>query len=179
MKKLLLLAIMLLSVVTLSACADESNVVAGDLTPGTYFGFDEDSAYSVTLVVNADGGIEGVFFDALRVKNSVVITRGAAADGSEDTAAVTYTTFSTKQALQEGYTLGSGVMWATEADELAAAIVANQGWNDAWTVIAGTDGDHDLFDVTAQGVIDDISGVTIGVEGFVVAWLEAIGQATE
>ncbi len=73
---------------------------------------------------------------------------------------------------------GARQEWYLQANELAAEIVANQGWNDGWTVIPGaTSEDHDKFDATDQDVIDDIAGVTIGMEGFLVAWLEAIAQA--
>lgn len=129
--------------------------VKGDYVPGTYVGYDEDHGYFVTLTINAEGGIGSVVFDAVYDP-------------------------STKQALGTDYTLGSGSTWAEEADELAAAIVANQGWNDAWTIIAGaTSEDHDNFDATDQDVIDDIAGVTISIEGFYTSWMEAIGLATE
>ena len=47
-----------------------------------------------------------------------------------------------------------------------------------WTIIPGaTSADHDKFDVTDAEVILDVAGVTIGIEGFKVAWEEAIEQA--
>ncbi len=113
----------------------------GDYTPGSYFGYDEATDYMVTVIINDAGGIQSVVFDAV------------------------YET-STKQAVGDAYVLTSGFTWAEEADELAAAIVANQGWDTAWTIV------DDKFDD-----VDDLAGVTITVNGFKVAWLEAIGLA--
>jgi hypothetical protein len=70
---------------------------------------------------------------------------------------------------------GANQEWYEQANELAAAIIEAQGWNDAWAIIVG---DHDKFDPTDQEVIDDVAGVTIGVEGFFDALEDALTQAT-
>lgn len=137
----------------------------GDYTPGTYFAFDNDSGASALIVINENGFIESVFFDELRIRTSI----------DEVTGEVVFTTFSTKQALQENYTLASGYTWAEEADELAEAIVANQGWNDEWDTYV--DGDSLKFNLDDQEVIDDVAGVTIGIDGFKTTYEDAISQA--
>ena len=147
--------------------------VKGDYTPGTYFGLDEDSGYFVTVTINAEGGIGSVVFDALYVRDSVVITRGDAVDGSEDTAEVTYTTFTTKQAAGEDYNMRTALdlTWGETADLVAEAVIANQGWDTDWVIIEGD------FDLDDADTVDAVAGVTISVDGLLIAWLEAIGQA--
>lgn len=137
----------------------------GDYTPGTYFSYDETDGSSALVVVNENGFIVSVFFDQLRIKTAI----------NEETGEVVFTTFSTKQALQEDYTLASGYTWAEEADELAAAIVANQGWNTDWAII--DEGGSLSFDLEDQDVIDDVSGVTITITGFKTTFDDAISQA--
>ena len=83
----------------------------------------------------------------------------------------------TKQVLQEDYTLASGFTWASEADELAAAIIDAQEWSADWDIILSTTGGHDYFDAEDAEVIDAVAGVTIGIEGFKVAFDEAMDQA--
>lgn len=135
--------------------------VKGDYTPGTYIGFDEESDYFVYVVINAEGGIGSVLFDAI----------------SGD---------STKQDLGDDYMMTSG-SWADEANILAAAIVTDQGWNALWVIVEGgfdldiaddpETTDKDETHVGDEYTVDVFAGVTIGVEGFEVAWLDAIGQA--
>jgi rhodanese-related sulfurtransferase len=133
---------------------------SGAYTPGTYFAMDEASLHMVTIVINMSGGISAVFFDAV---NSTVV------DG-----VITYST--TKQALGDAYNMvtygGANQEWYMQANELGDAIVANQGWNTAWAIV---DGD---FDVTDQDVIDDVAGVTVGVDAFMAAYEAAILLAT-
>ncbi len=153
---------------------------AFNYTDGVYFGMDEAGGYFAKVTVK-DGFIVDVFFDALYSKyvgcevDSVLDANVSKGDCVDPSVKVYVDT--TKQALQEDYTLGSGVMWATEADELAGAIVDAQEWSAAWDIILGTDGGKDLFDVTDPDVIDAVAGVTIGIQGFKVAFEEAIGQA--
>lgn len=137
----------------------------GNYTPGTYFSFNDESGASALIVIDENGFIESVFFDELRIRTAI----------DEVTGEVVFTTKSTKQALQEGYTLGSGFTWAEEADELAAAIVANQGWNTDWDTYV--DGDSLKFNLDDQEVIDDVAGVTIGIDGFKDTFEDAIAQA--
>ena len=137
----------------------------GEYTPGTYFSYNEEDGASALIVIDENGFIQSVFFDQLRIKTAI----------DETTGEVVFTTFSTKQALQEGYTLASGFTWAEEADELAEAIVANQGWNADWDTYE--DGGKLLFDLEDQDVIDAVSGVTIGISGFKTTYEDAISQA--
>jgi rhodanese-related sulfurtransferase len=178
---------------------------AFDYEDGVYFG-DTADGYTAKVVVE-DGFITSVYFDALRVKyttainydvvipavlctaddvtNGVLDLNGDAcvldavieAEYTEDQVEVTYTTFSTKQALQDAYTLGSGITWSVEANEMADAIVDAQQWDPAWVIILGTDGGHDKFDMTDTTTADAVGGVTIGMEGFKEAFEEAIAQA--
>jgi rhodanese-related sulfurtransferase len=125
-------------------------LVDGVYNEGVYFGLDEDSGYMATVIINANGGIQEVILDALYEKNA-------------DTVDAYWTT---KQALGEEYNMdrsGGENFWFTHADILAAAIVANQGWDSAWTI---TDGDF-----------DDFAGVTVSVDGLKIAFEEAIAQA--
>ena len=137
----------------------------GEYTPGTYFSFDNESGASALVVIDENGYIASVFFDELRIRTAI----------DEVTGEVVFTTYSTKQALQEDYTLASGYTWAEEADELAEAIVANQGWNADWDTYV--DGDSLKFDLEDQDVIDAVSGVTIGIDGFKTTFEDAISQA--
>ncbi|MDC0558926.1 hypothetical protein OAO42_00790 [Candidatus Izimaplasma bacterium] len=155
---------------------------AFDYTDGVYFGMDEAHGYYATVTV-VDGFIVNVFFDALYDVFVVCEVDGvedaliSKNDCIADPLGVPVWSETTKQVLQEDYTLGSGVTWAAEADELAAAIVDAQEWSAAWDIILSTTGGHDKFDVEDQDVIDAVAGVTIGIEGFKVAFEEAIGQA--
>ncbi len=153
---------------------------AFDYTDGVYFGMDEAHGYYVKVTVE-DGFIVDVFFDALYSKYvgcevaSVFDDTVAKGDCVDPDVQVYEDT--TKQVLQDDYMLASGISWATEADELAAAIIDAQEWSAAWDIIVSTTGGHDKFDPLDQDVIDAVAGVTIGIEGFNVAFEEAIGQA--
>lgn len=131
----------------------------GDFTPGTYFGFDPIGGYMTTVVIGPAGGIVNVVFDAVYGD-------------------------STKQDLGDGYMLGSGISWATEANELATYVVANQGWGEIIldeTSITGTNADtvpHHFLEINHDGAVDAVAGVSIGVEGFVLSWNAAIAQAS-
>jgi rhodanese-related sulfurtransferase len=150
---------------------------------GTYFGMDEAHGYYVKVVVE-DGFITEVFFDALYA-NYVGCDDGSGLDTTvaksscieanqvyEDT---------TKQVLGEAYNMdmtGGENFWFTQADELAEAIIDAQEWSADWVITPGaTSEDHDKFDMTDADTLDAVGGVTIGIEGFKVAWEEAIAQA--
>jgi rhodanese-related sulfurtransferase len=167
---------------------------------------DTDAGYTAMVTIE-DGKIVDVFFDALNVRytttinydvvipaelctaddvtNGVLDVNGDAcvleavkvAEYTEDQVEVVFTTFSTKQALQEAYTLASGITWAAEADELADAIVDAQQWDPLWVIILGGEGQHDDFDMTDAYTADAVGGVTIGMEGFKEAFEEAIAKA--
>ena len=126
--------------------------VKGDYTPGTYVGASE-SLYSAVVVINAAGGIQSVSFDAVNC--------------SDDLDASTCTT---KQILGDAYNMvtygGANQEWYMQANELAAAIVAAQGWSADWTIV------EDHFDG-----VDAFAGVTVSVDGFEAAFEAAIAQA--
>ncbi len=140
--------------------------VKGDYTPGIYYGMAESSGYYATVIINSAGGIEEVILNALYTIDPDDIENS----GDE------YVT--TKHALGPDYGMKAitGKGWYEHANELAAALVANQGWSDEWdTYVAGS---HDKFVVDDEEVVmDGIAGVTIGIEGFKEAFAEAIGQA--
>jgi len=144
-----------------------------DLIDGVYFG-DSDGGYTAMVTI-MDSMIVDVYFDAVRVV-ATINNNGTPADDTDDF--IEYSTFSTKQALGEAYMLASGFTWAAEADELAAAIVDNGEWNPDWVIIPGaTSADHDKFDMTDTATADAVGGVTIGIEGFVDAFEEALAKA--
>jgi hypothetical protein len=126
----------------------------GPYTPGTYFAVDMATQYTASIVIGPNGAIEHVVFDAMY----------------HDT---------TKNTLDTNYTLGSGSTWKEEAEELAAYIVANQGWGEIELDISDViDGGH-FIEINHDGDVDAVAGVTIGAEGFVLAWNLAIAQASE
>lgn len=132
--------------------------MSGPFTPGTHFAVDPQTQYTATIVVNETGYITDVVFDAMY-------------HGT------------TKNTLDTAYTLGSGVTWKARAEELAAYVQANQGWGDIVLTVA------DLTDVTMLNAPrhpiyidrtnspDGVAGVSIGAEGFVLAWNLAIEMA--
>jgi|GEM_PF-880588 rhodanese-related sulfurtransferase len=145
---------------------------------GVYFGLDEEDGYLAKVTIE-DGFIVDVFFDALYdiyigCDNGSVIDEAITQEDCVDPNVAVFAT-TTKQVLQDGYTLASGFTWAFEANELASAIIKYQEWRDAWTMI--DDGGHLQFDQSVSAVADDVAGVTISVEGFKAAWDEAISQA--
>ncbi|MBN2604369.1 MAG: hypothetical protein JXR62_00940 [Bacilli bacterium] len=166
------------NVINLGAFADYGkdapalNLVAGDgtylnevstlggWTPGVYFGFDTVGKYMVTIVIGQGGGITEVLFDAVYGN-------------------------STKQDLGDAYTLGSGVTWAAEANMLAAYIVANQGWDGItfnetdFTGKTMVNVPSHFLKINQDESNDGVAGVTIGAEGFVLAWNDAIAQASD
>ena len=138
-------------------------IVPGNYTPGVYFG-SSDSLYTAVLVINNSGGIQSVFFDA------VTCLTDADLDGTKESDCTT------KQTLGFDYNMvtysTATLEWFEQADELAAAIVLAQGWSVDWAVVT----EH--FDPTDQEVIDDVAGVTIGIDGFLEAYEDALDQAT-
>ncbi len=144
-------------------------------TDGVYFGMDEAHGYSA--VVTIEGGfIVDVFFDAIVVALDIIV------DPLEvDPDEATVTNYTTKQVLGFDYNMkaysGGTYEWFEMANMLGDAIVDAQEWSAAWDIIPGTDGGHDKFDVTDADVIDAVAGVTVGIEGFKVAFDEALIQA--
>ena len=143
-----------------------AHVLPIEYTPGIYLGVSV-GLYTALVVIDDDGYIESVFFDAVSCSRD--------SDGDE----VNDADCTTKQLLGDDYGMvaygGADLEWYEQANELAAAIVDAQGWNAAWAMIV--DGSHDKFDVTDEDVIDDVAGVTIGVEGFKEALEDALDQA--
>ncbi len=139
--------------------------VLGPYTPGIYFGYDTVGKYNATVVIGQGGGIYSVFFDA--------------AYGD-----------STKQDLGFDYHMklysGGDYEWFEHANMLGDFIVANQGWDgitldevafdDTWNALTVP---HHFITIDNDNSPDAISGVSIGAEGFVLAWNAAIAQATD
>jgi len=159
--------------------------VLGDYTPGTYFGF-SDGLYTATVVIGQGGGITSVFFDAAYASVNGCSIEGVIDTEIDETAecdtaggVLVYNPATTKQILGFDYHMAaysaSTLEWFEQANEMAAAIVVAQGWDADWAMAA--DGDHQKFVVTDQEVIDDVAGVTIGVEGFQTALEDALTQA--
>ncbi len=152
---------------TANEALEASLPISGDYTPGIYYGMSEANGYYATVVINENGGIELVILNALYTMDGP-----DEIEGTEDD----YVT--TKQALGGDYgMLGiTGKGWFEHANELAAALVANQGWSADWDMYDA--GSHFKFVVDDEEVVlDGIAGVTIGIEGFKTAFEEAIGQA--
>lgn len=171
---------------------------SGMYVPGTYFAMDPAHLYTATVVIGVGGAIEEVFFDAIVVDAEIVVNdNGTPADTGDDFDEAVATT-TTKQALGFGYNMklysGGTYEWFEMANMLADAIVDEQGWNTSWVVIPGIDGGHSKFDVkdiaddplttevdethvADADTVDAVGGVTIGVEGFKIAFDAAISQA--
>jgi len=117
----------------------------GDYTPGVYFG--ESEGYLAVITINAAGGIESIALDAISCTEIKV--DGASQDPKE------YSSCTTKQTLGDDYNMvtygGAQAEWYVQANSVAAAVLANQGWNTNW------DGDTP---------VDTIAGVSIHIEGF-------------
>ena len=139
--------------------------VLGPYTPGVYFGYDPIGKYNATVVIGQGGGIISVFFDA---------TYGD----------------STKQDLGYDYHMklfsGGDYEWFEHANMLSDFIVANQGWDGITLLETALDPTwnamtvpHHFINIDNENSPDAISGVTVGAEGFVLAWNAAISQATE
>ncbi|QMS84461.1 rhodanese-like domain-containing protein [Candidatus Xianfuyuplasma coldseepsis] len=136
-------------------------LVKGGWDEGTYFGFDPVGLYMATVVINSQGGIQAVAFDALYGD-------------------------STKQIIGEGYDMGRfsdpyvANYWFTHADNLAAEVVASQGWSNI-TLDQMTLTEIEAEDSLPHHIIefDGLAGVTVGAEGFVYAWNDAISQASD
>lgn len=136
----------------------------GAYTPGTYYGVDTLGGYMTTVVVNSEGAIVDVIFDA-------------------------FSHGSTKQALGENYgmrTATDGWTWAEMAEVLADYVIANQGFGDmafdetafdaAWNALTVP---HHIIENDVANSPDDVAGVTAGMEGFVFSWNLAIEQASD
>lgn len=134
--------------------------VKGDYTPGIYFGLDEDSKYMATVIINSAGGIEEVIFDGIYQKDP---------DRTPDSGDEYWTT---KQVLGDDYGMSRNSEigdFYVHANNLADAVVANQGWSDDWTIVEGK----------FEEGIDAVAGVTVSVDGMKIAFEEAIAQAAE
>jgi rhodanese-related sulfurtransferase len=130
--------------------------VEGDYTPGTYYGIDPIGGYQAVVIINNRGGIGYVMFDALQGNT-------------------------TKQNLGFDYGMGavSGREWFEHADALAAKVVADQGWDDI-DLIENFDPTWNALTVGHHFIeFDGLAGVTVGAEGFVLAWNAAIAQASD
>lgn len=130
--------------------------VEGDYTPGTYYGVDPVGGYQAVVVINANGGIEEVMFDAIQGLTS-------------------------KQNLGFDYGMSnrSEWEWFEHANTLAAKIVADQGWDNITLEQTAHDSTWNALTVPHHIMeFDGLAGVTIGAEGFVFAWNAAISQAS-
>ena len=146
-----------------SFAIDFDTQTVGSFTPGTYFGNDPVGGYMATVIINEKGGIGSVTFDAVQG-------------------------MTTKQNLGDAYGMknrGATYEWYEHANMLSDYIVENQGWgvieltetafSALWTALSVP---HHIIEFDADNNPDDVAGVTIGAEGFVLAWNDAIGQAS-
>ncbi len=155
------------------------STIRGTYTPGVHYG-DNGAGYMAVIVINANGGIENVTFDAISC-TEIKVDDGTGTMISQDPKE--YSSCTTKQTLGFDYGMvaysGGAVTleWFEQANLLAAAIVANQGWVTGWELVVGTS--HTNFDATdAEVIADGIAGVSIGIEGFQAALLDALTNAT-
>ena len=133
--------------------------VSGSYTPGTYFGFNDAGTVSAVVVINPNGGIAAVGFDALDTHGDGESKRSiGTAYGMKDAAFTT-----------------SEYYWYEQVDMLGAAVVANQGFD--WTLVTHTDGDGNVSDAVYFGT-DGVAGVTISVDAFETALEAALTAAT-
>ncbi len=151
------------------------STVTGTYTPGVHYG-DNGEGYMAVVVINANGGIENVTFDAIyctEIKIDDPANPGTliSQDPKE------YSSCTTKQTLGFDYNMAlysaSTLEWFEQANLLAGAIVSNQGWVTGWLITA----DH--FDPTdAEVIADGIAGVSISINGFQGALEDALTNAT-
>ena len=153
------------------------STISGDYNPGVHYG-DSGSGYMAVIVVNANGGIENVTFDAISC-TEIKVDDGTGTMISQDPKE--YSSCTTKQTLGFDYNMvtysASTLEWFEQANLLAGAIVANQGWVTGWELVVGTS--HTYFGATdAEVIADGIAGVSIGIEGFQAALEDALTNAT-
>ena len=160
---------------------------AFEYVDGTYFGLDEAHGYYVSVTVEGSV-ITDVFFDAIYTTTlgCATVVEGAQVVDEEVTdedlclaagGVLVYNDSTTKQVLGFDYNMklysGGDYEWFEMANMLSAAIIDVQEWSADWIITLGGEGEHDHFD----GTVDAVAGVTIGIEGFLTAFEEAMAQA--
>jgi rhodanese-related sulfurtransferase len=148
----------------------------GDYVPGTYHATN-DAGYLATVIINVQGGIQSVTIDAITCYDE-----SDPADGIKESCY-------SKQNLGFGYNMkafGTSAVdgtspvtyeWFEQANLVAAAVLANQGWNDDWDQ-QDLNGHMRFVWDDAEVVADGVSGVTVGVEGFEEVVKAALTAAT-
>lgn len=157
MKKIGLLFLILASVFVLTACDDEPEM--GPYNEGVYFAIDQQSKISVHIVVGSDGKISNILFDK-QYGNTTLNTLG------------------------DEYELSSGNSWKEEANYLASSLLLDQGWSNIELVVADITGLNSLtapdyfITIDYEQSPENISFVTIPMDGFVLSWNKAIAKAS-
>ncbi|MDD4036566.1 MAG: hypothetical protein PHS45_04515 [Bacilli bacterium] len=158
MKKVLF-SFMLIVLMLSTGCEKIGKV--GDYKEGTYFAYDEDSNYTVTMYVDDTGHIKSVLFDAAYLSGCA--TRGVI----DDTCTLT-----TKRGLGDEYGMArvSDVgEWYEQVDNFSKKVIDEQGID--WLVLKYKDADGKITsekpadkEEKDKVYTDTVSGVTIVVD---------------
>lgn len=158
----------------------------GAYTAGTYYGYE--NGYNAIIVVNTTGAIQSVYLDAMYCKDllnadGVAYVTDEVADGIKESCFMKKSFTAAEYPMNYDFATGAAklnddgtslLLWAEQADKLAAAVLAAQGFSADWVVVPGVDGGHDRFEV---GTSDAVAGVSLGIENWVVAINEALTAA--
>lgn len=157
MKKLMTSLVFVFGIIFMSGC--EITELNGPYFQGTYYAMDLQTQITAFIVINEQGTIEDVLFDA-------------------------FYNGTTMNTLDEDYLLDSGKSWKDEAEELADYLVSHQGWTGIELVISDISGltsvsvpDH-FISVDLDNSSEDIPDISIPLDGFVLSWNIAIAKAS-
>jgi rhodanese-related sulfurtransferase len=157
----------------------------GAYTPGTYYGYE--AGYNAIIVIGPAGAVQSVYLDAMHCKDLLnsageAYATDEATDGIKESCFMKQSYTAAEYPMNYDFATGaaklnddgtSKLLWAEQADALAAAVLAAQGWSADWAIDLSTDGGHDYF---TDGQ-DAVAGVTLGIENWKVAVEEALTAA--
>lgn len=175
MRKRFLIGFILLCLIGSGGC---TKIETGAYQEGTYYAFDEETQYSVTMYVNEKGMIKSVFFDAIHIVDC------AEYGVLDDTCTLT-----TKQALGTKYGMKSVSKiekeWYEQVAAFGAKVVAEQGIDwlqfkyrvDAGSQYEFTETAPSNDNNAQKTYTDSVSGVTIHVDNLYRLITDVLKQA--
>jgi hypothetical protein len=160
MKKIIVFSSIILALILITGCTK-----VGKYQEGTYYAFDEETQYMVTMYVNEKGVIKSVLFDA------IYPTGCATRNVLDDTCKLI-----TKQALGDAYNMKAsskiGKEWYEQVNTFAEKVIKEQGIN--WVKFKYRVEVDNAYQFTAEQptgasetdktYTDSVSGVTIHVD---------------
>ena len=163
MKKAVLTLLMVALIVIVTGCV---KIGQNKYKEGTYFVYDDETAYSVVMYVDSSGMIKSLFFDAVYAAN-------CAQRGVLDSTC----TITTKQALGDDYNMKAASPiekeWYEQVNAFADKVIEEQGidWLEFKYRVMGDDGKYTFTDTKPEGseekdkvYTDSVAGVTIVVD---------------